>query len=505
MASSFQPAPILLRRMLPEATGFAADLSVSHATDRSSDCRPGSLFAVIRGAKADGRNYIADAIAQGAAVLLIEESLSEVRIPQVIVPNVRAAYAQVCAALADNPSERLNVVGITGTNGKTTVTWLIRAILQQAGQRCGLLGTIEYSDGVQAAQSSLTTPDPQSFSVWLARMVAGDATCAACEISSHALDQDRVAGAQLAAAVVTNITQDHFDYHGDFAHYRASKAKIAGLLRANAALILNRDDPVSWGVRQLVDAGVPITTFSHAQHADVSARIISESLDGMVFRLDVRGEAIECRSSLIGRHNLENCLAAAAACANLGVSITDIAQAIRSFRGAPGRLERIACGQPFEVFVDYAHTDDALRRCLECLRSITPGRVICVFGAGGDRDRTKRPLLGKASQLADISIVTSDNPRSEPPAQIAADIVAGFTDAGPSPLVELDRRTAIRRAVRSARPGDSVLIAGKGHECEQIFRQHRIAFDDRQQARQALMEHLAANPIFETRHAPRVA
>jgi len=488
--SARDATPVRLSAVLPEAVlPGGADLGVDHVTERSSECRPGSLFAVIQGSQANGRDYVADAIARGAAALLVDSLQPDCVVPQILVTNVRAAYATLCTALAGRPSETVNVTGITGTNGKTTVTWLVRAMLRQAGHRCGLLGTVEYADGVQTATSHLTTPDAHTFSTWLAQMAAVGTTHAACELSSHALHQDRVAGTQLAAAVVTNITQDHFDYHGDFAHYRASKAKIAELLRPNSPLVLNQDDPGCQAIRNLIDSRTPITTFSHITDADITGRLISESLAGMTFRLTLHNESIECRTSLIGRHNLENCLAAAAACASQGVSLADMAQAIRTFRGAPGRLERITCGQPFEVFVDYAHTDDALRRCLLSLRSVTPGRLICVFGAGGDRDRGKRPLLGRAAQLADLPIVTSDNPRSEPPEHIAQEIVAGFASDGPSPIVELDRAAAIRHAIGMARLGDSVLIAGKGHENEQIFRNHRIAFDDRQEARRAIMEH----------------
>lgn len=484
--------PVRLRSLFPDAHFLGdSDFAVADATERSADCRPGCLFAAIPGTKHDGAHFLADAVRAGAAALLLERPAPQFAVPQCIVPNVRVAYARLCAALCGEPSRSVRVVGVTGTNGKTTVTWLIRAMLRQAGYPCGLLGTVEYDDGRHVAPASLTTPDSKAFSQWLSRMASVGTTHAAVELSSHALHQGRVAGTQLAAAAVTNITQDHFDYHGDFAHYQASKGRILELLPPGAVVALNRDDPGTWGLRDRVPSSISVLAFSLKEAADVTARIVSESLTGIQCRLSIRGETVFCETPMIGRHNIENCLAAAAVCSFFGASAGDIAAAIREFRGAPGRLERVSCGQPFEVFIDYAHTDDALRRCLNSLKSVTPGRLICVFGAGGDRDRTKRPLLGRAAQLADLPIVTSDNPRSEPPDLIAADILAGFDASGPQPLVELDRVRAIRLAVRLARPGDSVLIAGKGHENEQIFRDRRIPFDDRREARQALIDHLA--------------
>lgn len=487
-----RPRAVRLRALFPDAEFLGCtDIEVANVTERSADCRPGLMFAAIPGTKRNGTEFIAEAVRLGAESLLVEHPLADVAVPQCVVPNVREAYARLCAAICGSPSQTVQVAGVTGTNGKTTVAWLIRAMLRQAGHRTGLLGTVEYDDGVASEASSLTTPDSQCFSQWLARMARHATTHAAVELSSHALHQGRVAGTELAAAAITNITQDHFDYHQDFAHYQSSKARIVELLKPGAVIALNRDDPGCWALRTQVDSSRRLLSFSLKEPADVSAQIVSESLSGTQFRMSIHGESIACGTSLIGRHNLENCLAAAAACSALGVSPSEMAAAIHGFRGAPGRLERIRCGQRFEVFVDYAHTDDALRRCLVSLRSITPGRVLCVFGAGGDRDRTKRPLLGRAAQFADLPIVTSDNPRSEDPERIAADIVQGFDPAGSQPLVELDRVQAIRRAIGKAQPGDSVLIAGKGHESEQIFRDRRIAFDDRREARQALIELLS--------------
>lgn len=495
-APPFAPRPnaVRLRALLPDAEFQGCpDLNITDISERSDQCRPGGMFAAIPGTRCNGTEFISEALQHGAASVLAERPVPEAGVPTCIVPHVREAYARICAALCGHPSRVVQTVGITGTNGKTTVAWLIRAMLRQAGHRTGLLGTVEYDDGVTTEASTLTTPDSQLFSQWLARMARQGTTHAAVEFSSHALHQGRVAGTELAAAAITNITQDHFDYHQNFANYQSSKARIIELLKPGAAIVLNRDDPGCAALRAHCGASNRLLTFSWKEPAEISGRIVSESLNGSQFRLSIPGESTVCETSLIGRHNIENCLAAAAVCHALGVSLADISTAIHGFHGAPGRLERIRCGQRFEVFVDYAHTEDALRRCLASLRSVTPGRLVCVFGAGGDRDRTKRPLLGRASQLADLPIVTSDNPRSEDPGRIAADIVQGFLPTGPQPTVELDRALAIRRALRAARPGDSVLIAGKGHENEQIFREHCVPFDDRKEARQALIELLTPN------------
>ncbi len=486
------PVSVRLRPLFPDARFVNCDdLRVRDITERSGECTHHGTFAVISGAKHDGARFIPDAVAHGATSLLAERPQSDFPGPQCLVSDVREAYARICAALSGNPSQAMRVVGVTGTNGKTTVTWLIRAMLRRAGHRCGLLGTIEYDDGYRAEASSLTTPDSNTFHRFLSRMASRETRYAAVEMSSHALHQGRIAGTQLAAAVVTNITRDHFDYHQTFDHYQTAKARILELLPAGGIAVLNRDDPGSWGLSDRVASSREFIDFSLREHAAVTGRLISEGLSGTRFRLTIGEDSVVCDSPLVGRHNLENCLAAAAVCSRFGVSLAEMSAVIREFTGAPGRLERIACGQRFEVFVDYAHTDDALRRCVQALRSITPGRLICVFGAGGDRDRTKRPLLGRAAQFADVPIVTSDNPRSEPPDQIVAEILQGCSPEGAQPLVELDRARAIRLAVRLAQPGDSVLIAGKGHEAEQIFRNHRIVFDDRREARHAILEHLA--------------
>lgn len=479
------PIAVSLKRLFPHASFVGcADIRTMFATDRSSECKPLSLFAVIRGSKSDGRNYVTDAIQRGSVSLLVERPLADVELPQCVVPNVRRAYAELCAALASHPERRVALAGVTGTNGKTTTTWLIRSILRAAGKQAGILVTIEYSDGVRTERSTLTTPDPRAISEWLRSMVAHGTTHAAMEVSSHALDQSRIAALQLDAAVVTNITQDHFDYHGDFNSYRATKRRILERLKAGAPAIINVDDA---GSRSLLEDSVGrVVTYGLVEQADVSGTILEETLAGSRFRLTIGAETAEVTTSLIGRHNVSNCLAAAAVAQHCGATLTQIVQGIGSLTCVPGRMEPVNCGQQYSVLVDYAHTEDALRRSLRFLRKMTPGRLICVFGCGGDRDKSKRPRMGQAATESDLVVVTSDNPRTEDPSQIIREILVGCEEAERQPHVELDRAAAIQWALDQADPGDCVLIAGKGHETEQVVGTQRIHLDDREVVRKHL-------------------
>jgi UDP-N-acetylmuramoyl-L-alanyl-D-glutamate--2,6-diaminopimelate ligase len=483
------PITVSLRRLLPSVSFVGcADIYVTAITDRSGECGPRTVFAAIPGTKTNGVEFVPEAVERGAAALLLERPLCGVALPQCVVPNARKAYAEICAALAAHPSQRLKLTGVTGTNGKTTVTWLIRSILQAEGKRTGLLGTIEYSNGWESVLSGLTTPDSKTLSHWLSSMVSCGTEYAAIELSSHALDQDRAAGASLDVAVVTNITRDHFDYHQGFDAYRASKARILNLRKRDGRVVLSADDPGSASLMEWLNEDRPPITFGLERPADVTAVVFEESLAGSRFILDYCGATIEVTTRLIGRHNVLNCLAAAAAATEMGASLESVAAGIGMLTAVPGRLERVDCGQPYNVFVDYAHTDDALQRCVDFLRSLGAGRVICVFGAGGDRDREKRPLLGRAAAAADLAVVTSDNPRSEDPRAIIDDILKGFPESSAPAHVEPDRAAAIGWALQQARPGDCVLVAGKGHETEQIVGPERHPFDDREVVRTVLGE-----------------
>ena len=483
------PCAVSLRRVLPQASFVGCtNLCVTDAVERSSDVQTGSLFAVVRGTKLDANQFVSEAFARGASGLLVNSAVANSPIPQCIVTDVRSAFSRICESLSGDPSRRLNIAAVTGTNGKTTTAWLIRSLLERSGHRCGLLGTVEYSDGISSSEPTLTTPDSRSLAQWLGRMVNAGSRFAAIELSSHALHQGRAAGIELEAAVITNVTQDHFDYHQTYEAYLQAKSQIVELVRPNGLIALNMDDPGAWSLRNRIAQSSKCISYGINSAADVSAQIRDESLSGTRFRLRIHDEMLDCATRLIGRHNISNILAAAAAAAHLGLTTHEIVTGIEAFRTVPGRLERVSCGQPFDVFVDYAHTDDALRRCLMSLRGLTAGRTICVFGAGGDRDRSKRPKLGQAASLAEVAIVTSDNPRSEKPEAIVEEILQGMHNESTSAIVEIDRRQAIRQALIMARPGDCVLIAGKGHESEQIIGQVRLPFDDRQVAREILRE-----------------
>ncbi len=496
------PTPVSLRRLLSTAQFLGGvDIYAHDAVEHSRMCHPQALFAVIRGTKVNAATFITEALTRGVAGLLVDRPLADVPVTQCVVPDVRRAYSVICAQLAGSPSSQMDVAGITGTNGKTTVTWMLRAILQRAGRTAGVLGTVEYADGFQAESSNLTTPDSRTLQSWLARMHQRGTKAAAIELSSHALHQGRAEGTRLRTAIVTNITQDHFDYHQTFEAYRDSKARVVEMIAPGGILGLNADDPGSWSLQSLGSTAVPVVSFGVTPMADISAQILEESRRGTRFRLRLQGSSAECFTTLIGRHNVSNCLAAALSASHFGVSLENIVAGLEQFRGVPGRMERIDCGQPFDVFVDYAHTDDALRRCLASVRSLTAGRVLCVFGAGGDRDRSKRPLLGRAAMAADVAIITSDNPRNEDPQAIIADIAAGMTPSRDRTIIEPDRERAIQQVISLARPGDCVIIAGKGHEREQIVGPEIRPFDDRAIARSVLQTVLLTPLPFDHRRS----
>jgi len=464
----------------------------------SRDVRAGSLFFCVPGARADGHDFAADAVAAGAAALVVERPL-DLEVPQAVVADARAAMAPAAAAFFGDPTAELEVVGITGTNGKTTTAFLLRHVLEVAGTPTGLLGTVKRVVGGAEAEVERTTPEAIDLQRTFREMLdAGDRACA-MEVSSHALALRRADGMRFAVAVFTNLTQDHLDFHASMEEYYAAKALLfAGTPEPPATCVVNVDDP--YGARlagELRAARRSLLTFSSAgSEADYAA-------SGVDF--DVAGTRFVCRApdgerpvelGIPGHFNVANALAAIAAAGALGVPTADAAAALAGAQRVPGRLEPVVEGQPFAVLVDYAHTPDSLENVLRAARRLGEGRVICVFGAGGDRDREKRPLMGAAAaELADLAIVTSDNPRSEDPVAIVAEIMAGTDDpaARAQVEVEVDRREAIEAAVRAARPGDTVVIAGKGHEQGQEFEGGRkLEFDDRDVARQALRALLAA-------------
>ncbi len=485
------PHSVSLHRLFPQASFVGCgDIAAQDVTEDSRQATSSSVFAAISGTRFDGAHFAKDAVERGCRAILTEKPLADVRVPQCIVPDARAAYARLCDAVMGHPARHLKVAGVTGTNGKTTTSWWTRSILEAAGHRCGLLGTIVCDDGRHAQEAGQTTPDSKQLALWLRQMVDNDCSHCSIEVSSHALDQRRTASVKLAAAAVTNVTQDHFDYHGNFENYLAAKLKIVGEIAPGGVLAVNADDANADRFRAACQsAGIKVVTYGIDSDADVRATLLDESLDGTLCEFTLNAIRTRLLVPIPARHNVSNALAAAIVTSHLGASQSEIVSGIEHAPAVPGRLERVDCGQSFHVFVDYAHTDDAIRRVVTCLKQVCSGRVFCVFGAGGDRDRTKRPKMARAAALADVVVVTSDNPRTESPQSIIEEILAGLPTGFGAFHVDPDRRSAIEWAMTEARAGDCVLIAGKGHEPYQIIGREKFPFDDREVVHELLAKH----------------
>ena len=476
-----------LGKLLPDAGAHAAaDLRVYGCACDSRSVSPGDLFVAIRGRRVDGTLYAAEAAERGAAAIACEEPLIESTLPVIRVADARETYARLCQQFAGNPGDQLKLIGVTGTNGKTTTSHLVAGILSAAGYDCGLIGTLGNFDGVDLEPASWTTPPADVLADLLGRMAAHGCSHAVMEVSSHGLDQSRVAGLKFEAACVTNVRRDHLDYHRTWDEYRAAKAKLFRHLKPSGLAVINADDAGAAGMLPMLE-GAALTVGIEAE-ADITATIVEQCLSEQTFLLTAGSDTVPVRTRMVGRHHVYNCLTAAAVGLAQGIDLLTVVRGLESVKRVPGRLERLECGQPFGVFVDYAHTPDALETVLTTLRSLTAGKLICVFGAGGQRDPGKRPLMGQAvDRLADLAIVTSDNPRRENPAQIIREIVSGFQSTERVEVVP-DRATAIRWALSAAEPGDCVLIAGKGHERYQVIGDQRIAFDDAEVACEWLYE-----------------
>jgi UDP-N-acetylmuramoyl-L-alanyl-D-glutamate--2,6-diaminopimelate ligase len=459
--------------------------SVVDVTDVAYDSRavsPGTLFFCVAGARVDGHAFARDASSAGAAALVVERFL-EIDVPQVRVASVRAAMGPMAAAFFGHPSEAIEMVGVTGTNGKTTTTFLLERAFEATGASAGLMGTVETHIAGSVSPVVRTTPEAIDLQRTLARMHDAGVRGAAVEVSSHGLVLGRVDGTRFAAAVFTNLTQDHLDFHSTMESYFQAKAALFVPERTRAAVV-NLDD--AHGRRIAQSTRVPLVTFGIASDdAEVRAHDVEIDTSGSRFACEAGSESIPVRLGLAGRFNVANALAALATMKALGRDLGAAAQGIESLAGVPGRFERIDAGQDFTVIVDYAHTPDSLARALSSAREICSARLWLVFGCGGDRDRGKRPLMGAAAtKLADHVVITSDNPRSEDPLAIIAEIEAGAAGAYE---VEPDRRAAIRHALLGAAAGDVVLVAGKGHESGQEFAGGRtIPFDDRAVVREEL-------------------
>jgi len=451
---------------------------VDDAAFDSRQVRPGALFFCVPGATADGHDFAAEAVRSGAAAVVVERWL-DLDVPQILVPSARLAMGSMSAVVLGEPARSLTIVGVTGTNGKTTVVHLLDAVFRAAGHRTGAIGTVGAHVAGEPVPIARTTPEAPDLHRLLRRMLEAGVTTVAMEVSSHALDQGRVAGVLFDAAVFTNLSQDHLDHHGSMESYFAAKASLFAADRTKQAVV-NLDD--AWG-RRLLDVAVPLTTFGLDPAADVRAEDVRTRTGGLAFRVDGR----EVTSPLRGGFNVSNCLAAFASAGLVGVDPDDAVRGLASAGQIPGRMEPVDAGQDFLAVVDYAHTPDSIRTVLAAARPLATGRVIVVFGCGGDRDRAKRfPMGAAATEGADLTVITTDNPRSEDPHAIIAEVERGAAEGGGRYVVEPDRRAAIRLAMRHARPGDVVVVAGKGHETEQELADRSIPFDDRVVAQEEL-------------------
>jgi UDP-N-acetylmuramyl-tripeptide synthetase len=467
-----------------------SEVEVGRVVCDSRSVKAGDMFIAFKGYAADGSRFIKDALAKGAKIVLAEQDFdAPAGVVKVIVPDSRSALPAIAANFYRHPSKELKVIGVTGTNGKTTITYIIENILKCASCGAGVIGTINYRIKDKVIPSKNTTPGPLELQSMLADMIAGGVRFAVMEVSSHSLDQRRVEGVRFDAAIFTNVTADHLDYHKTQDNYLAAKAKLLEHLKDGGTAILNNDDPRIAALEN--PAKSKVITYGVKEISDVMCEELKISLDGSEFIVNAKGDSFRVSTKLIGEHNVSNILASVAAGIALGIEMKYIKMGVETAVFAPGRLEPVDAGAPFRIFVDYAHTEDALRNVLGLLRKTVSNRIITVFGCGGNRDRTKRPLMGRAAcELSDYVVMTSDNPRHEEPLGIIEEIEAGIRGLFINYEAYIDRREAIARALKIASKDDIVLIAGKGHESYQVVGDEEIPFDDRLVAREILKDML---------------
>lgn len=470
-------------------------LKVSGISYDSRRVEPGHLFVALRGEHADGHDYIEAAVRKGAIAVLHERDAAGVQAVShlascIRVSDTRAALGSAARRWFHDPSDTMTVIGVTGTNGKTTTTYLLKAVLEAWGKKVGLIGTIQYLIGDHVHPATHTTPESLEFQQLLYEMRCAGASHVVAEVSSHALSQKRVDGTHFRTGIFTNLTRDHLDFHGTMDEYFAAKQRFfTDLLEGEAISVINHDDP--WGRRLAGDPAVRAYTYGLEAGADLMASDITTSFDGMQFRVSTRGRTYTASSALVGLPNVYNILAAAGAASAVGVPWETIIEGIRTAPAVRGRFEKLSAGGKFLAVVDYAHTEDALERLIYTARGLTKGKIITVFGCGGDRDRGKRPRMGAvATRLSDFVIITSDNPRTEDPAEIIRQVAEGA--ARKNYLLEPDRKEAIRRAILMAGQNDIVLVAGKGHEDYQETGGRRLPFNDREVVEESI-RHLINN------------
>jgi UDP-N-acetylmuramoyl-L-alanyl-D-glutamate--2,6-diaminopimelate ligase len=505
-----------LLTVLENKTAFPPGWLEREVRDIAHDSRkvkPGCLFVAVRGFHSDGHQFISQAIRQGAAAIVAEKKEGPQvppGTPMIIVEDSRRALALLANAFFDHPSRKLKLIGITGTNGKTTATYLLKSIVEAAGHKVGLIGTIDYRVGNRVYPAPNTTPESLELQRLLSEMAGLGVDHCIMEVSSHALALGRTAGCEFAAAGFTNLTQDHLDFHETMDAYFQAKLSLFSGLSSESWAIINIDDSHGVEITRKTSARVITTGFSELANVRPAGKI-RHGIDGLMFDAASPAGTIPVESPLVGRHNIHNILTAIGLGTALGISSDRIARGLKNMKAVPGRMEKVEEGQPYGVVVDYAHTEDAITRLLEAVREITAKRIITVFGCGGDRDRTKRPKMGEAAiNGSDIVIITSDNPRTEDPASIIREIEKGLEREGiktsaPEALLKgasgkkpysgiPDRYTAIAAAVGIAGPGDMVVLAGKGHENYQIIGEKKTHFDDREVAREEIRKRSGQEP-----------
>jgi UDP-N-acetylmuramoyl-L-alanyl-D-glutamate--2,6-diaminopimelate ligase len=482
----------LVEGIKKKAEGGNQEVEIIGISTDSRSLKPGELFVALRGEHADARGFIPDAVARGAAAVLHEGGTlpADSQVPFVCVDDAHEALAAVSSWFYGRPSERLTIVGITGTNGKTTSACILRSIIETAGHDTGLIGTIGYRIRDKQYPAPFTTPEPPAFQRLLKEMADAGLTHVVAEVSSHALALKRVDHTRFSVGVFTNLTRDHLDFHKDMDDYFSAKRRLfEELLTDGGTSVINLDDP--YGMRLRASLKGNVLTYGTDESADLFGKVREMNDTGIALDVTYKGSTHNLASTLMGAPNVYNILSAAGAALALGVSWEAIAAGVENIKNIEGRFERVDLGQDFLLLVDYAHTDDALRRLIFSARELTMGRVITVFGCGGDRDKGKRPLMGQAaSELSDLVFVTSDNPRSEDPLMIIKDIEAGMKRD--NYRVVPDRAEAIAEAIMAARASDTVLIAGKGHEDYQLIGDQRLGFSDRAVAEAAVRRKLGA-------------
>ena len=463
------------------------DCRIKGISCNSQEVRPGYLFVAVRGQSLDGHEYANHAVEKGAAAIIAQRNLRlKKKAAKIIVKDSSAALACVSAAFFNHPAKRLKVIGITGTNGKTTVSYLIERILACAGYPAGVTGTVNYRVGEKLYQAVNTTPQAVILQSFLRKVVLAKVKYAIIEVSSHALSQHRVDSLDFSSAIFTNLSREHLDYHGSLTNYFSCKLSLFRKLTPRAWAIVNLDQP--YGRKIIKKIKSRLITYGIDRPAQIRARDLRLSIEKSCFRVVTPGGNIDIESPLIGRHNVYNILAATSAAFVEGIDFSHIKKGIKTCSFVPGRLQRIDCGQNFDLFVDYAHTEDALAQILNTFRDVSKRRIILVFGCGGDRDKAKRPKMGKAATGgSDFVFITSDNPRSEDPNQIISDIVRGIAKGKNNYKVILDRYQAIVQALSYAQAEDIVVIAGKGHESTQVFADKVVSFNDREVAEKILL------------------